>query len=112
MYIWYQLDHIICMCVCISGQMFEIINELFYRLLKSVFLCPTKLHLFDQKYSKTVILWNIYFNTFYNVIYSLDGKAEFLAAITQFFCVTRSFLKSSNLILIITNNWIALTVKS
>ncbi len=47
-------------------------------------LYSQKLHLFDQKYNKTGILFQlkITLNIFSNVIYSCDGKVEFSAAIT------------------------------
>ncbi len=56
------------------------------------------LHLFKQKDSKTIILWYyyhlnlsiFYFNIFYNIIHSCDGKAEF-SAVTPVFSVTWSF---------------------
>ncbi len=51
---------------------------------------------------------SIYFNTFENVIYSFYRKAEFFSSYYSIFCVTQSFLKSSSLIFIITNNLIAL----
>ncbi len=57
----------------------------------------TRLHLSDQKHSKTAIcsillqfkITDFYFNIFQNVIYSCDGKAEFSAAITPVFSVTK-----------------------
>ncbi len=66
-------------------------NYLFERII----LCSASLHLFDQKYSKTVILWNITISNKYflfeNVIYFYDGTAEFSAI----FSVTQSFRNHS-----------------
>ncbi len=41
--------------------------------------------------------WFFYFIIFYNVIYSFNGKAEFSAAITPVFRVTRSFRNHSDM---------------
>ncbi len=43
--------------------------------------------------------WFFYFNIFYNVIYSFDGKAEFSAAITPVFRVTWSFRNHSDMLI-------------
>ncbi len=73
----------------------------------------TKAALFDQKYSKTVIMWKYYYNLRYffflfkyilSVNYSCDGKAEFSAAITPVFSVTWSFRNHSDLL-----TWCSLT---
>jgi len=64
-------------------------------------LCTPRLHLFEEKYSKTVIL-RIYLNICMlciNVIYSCDGIAEFSAAISPVFSVTRSLRNHSNMLI-------------
>ncbi len=64
----------------------------------------TKAGLFGQKYSKTVIVWNIiaiknnWFVFYYTVMESCDGNAEFSAAITPVFNVT-SFRNHYNLLI-------------
>ncbi len=63
------------------------------------------MNLFDLNYSKTVIFWNIItiqnyssILIYFYVIYSCDGKAEFLAAITSV-SVTWSFRNHSNMLI-------------